>query len=152
MVFLAYIISNRPQKIKHYFDILCNILKFSISYQVSFGLLHNRLFKLVREKKFRLDLFFRLNTFIVEVPPLVERLEDVAEIAKDWWYTRHKEYLKDESLAALKTYNYPGNVRELVNVLERASLAGQGTDEASVLLWRAAFLRRKRRRRLPGQS
>ena len=86
---------------------------------------NRNLFKLVREKKFRLDLFFRLNTFIVEVPPLVERLEDVAEIAKDWWYTHHKEYLKDESLAALKTYNYPGNVRELVNVLERASLAGQ---------------------------
>ena len=83
------------------------------------------LFKLVREKRFRLDLFFRLNTFIIEVPPLSKRIEDVAEIAKDWWYTHHKEYLNEEALAALKTYNYPGNVRELVNVLERASLAGQ---------------------------
>jgi DNA-binding NtrC family response regulator len=107
---------------------------------------HQDLAALVREKKFRSDLFFRINTVTLEVPPLRARAEDIplltrniiAAIAGE---TRHRQVsVSEEAMRSLQAYEWPGNVRELRNVLERALLLTRGdTLEASHL--RFAFPR-----------
>ena len=75
---------------------------------------------LVREGKFREDLFMRLNVVPLRIPPLRERPEDIGAIADNWWFNHFRKHLSDEQKAALAAYTYPGNVRELLNILERA--------------------------------
>jgi DNA-binding NtrC family response regulator len=81
--------------------------------------------KLIEEGKFREDLFFRLNSQRIELPPLRERTEDIPELAKNFLDAerprRNKEFTED-GFAALKDYNWPGNVRELKRVCEQISL------------------------------
>ena len=79
----------------------------------------------VREGKFRADLFQRLNVVQLRVPSLREHKEDVRDIADGWWLQHHKRRLGAEQLEALMEYEYPGNVRELLNLLERASVLGE---------------------------
>ena len=86
---------------------------------------HRNLPELVRTGRFRADLFQRLNVVQIRIPPLREHLEDVKDIADNWWFQHHRKRLSDEQVAALKTYAYPGNVRELLNLLERASVLGE---------------------------
>ena len=74
----------------------------------------------VREGKFREDLFMRLNVIQLRIPPLREHKEDIRAIADNWWFNKFRKHLTDEQAAALMDYDYPGNVRELLNVLERA--------------------------------
>ncbi|MEA1973350.1 MAG: sigma-54 dependent transcriptional regulator [Candidatus Cloacimonadota bacterium] len=81
---------------------------------------------LVAEKKFRLDLFYRLNTLIIELPSLRERKSDIRELA-DFFiekFTSQSNIAKpnvDESFyTKLESYDFPGNVRELKNIIERA--------------------------------
>jgi two-component system response regulator PilR (NtrC family) len=98
---------------------------------------HKNLSTLVAEGKFREDLFYRVNVIEVRVPALRERLEDIAELA-DAIVTRLGKQIGNPSLSitdnALKTlsdYHFPGNVRELENVLERAAtLCVGGTIDA----------------------
>ena len=78
--------------------------------------------RMVRQGKFREDLFMRLNVVQLHVPPLREHLEDIDDIADHWWFGRFRKHLSGEQLAALKDYGYPGNVRELMNLLERAAV------------------------------
>ncbi len=72
--------------------------------------------------RFRQDLFYRLNVFPIVIPPLRERREDIADLARhflaDWG--RAPADLADDALARLAAHDWPGNVRELRNVLERA--------------------------------
>lgn len=76
----------------------------------------------VREGKFREDLFMRLNVVQLRIPSLREHKEDIPEIANAWWRKHHnKQVLDEKQLAALQTYDYPGNVRELINILDRAT-------------------------------
>jgi transcriptional regulator with PAS, ATPase and Fis domain len=75
---------------------------------------------LVREGKFREDLFMRLNVVPLRIPPLRERPEDIGAIADNWWFNRFRNHLSDGQKKSLSAYSYPGNVRELVNILERA--------------------------------
>jgi DNA-binding NtrC family response regulator len=88
---------------------------------------------LVREGRFREDLFYRLNVFPIHIPPLRDRKEDIAVIAAHLlgaWNTRAQQQrtLSTEVVAKLRGYSWPGNVRELKNVLERAViLAGDGS-------------------------
>ncbi len=88
---------------------------------------------LVREKRFREDLFYRLNVIRVEVPPLRERREDVAVLAQHFLRVyaakndRPLEGVSDDALKCLEAYGWPGNVRELENVLERAVVLARGT-------------------------
>jgi len=88
--------------------------------------------ELVREGRFREDLFYRLNVFPIHIPPLRDRKEDIAAIAGHLLRTLRtradREHpLRDEVAAKLRGYAWPGNVRELKNVLERAIiLAGDG--------------------------
>ena len=82
----------------------------------------------VREGKFREDLFYRLDVFPIEVPPLRDRHEDIPMLA--WTFVKEFsnsmgkpiEEISDESMAALEEYHWPGNIRELRNVIERAMI------------------------------
>jgi DNA-binding NtrC family response regulator len=79
----------------------------------------------VDEGRFREDLFYRINVFPIELPPLVQRPDDVEALAKH--FVASTEFtLSRESIDALRVYNWPGNVRELRNVLERASILCDG--------------------------
>ena len=88
---------------------------------------HKNLSALVAEGKFREDLYYRVNVIEIRVPPLRERLEDLDELV-DAVVTRLGKEMNDRSLRvtdaalnALKQYHFPGNVRELENILERAA-------------------------------
>ncbi|MFC1767378.1 sigma-54-dependent transcriptional regulator [Candidatus Margulisiibacteriota bacterium] len=92
--------------------------------------------KAVNEKKFRADLYYRLNVIPIEMPPLRERMEDLALFINYFLDKYNKELNKDvrgfakETLPALKKYNWPGNVRELENLIERlVSLSNTKTIE-----------------------
>ena len=86
----------------------------------------------VRRRSFREDLFYRLNVVRIRVPPLRERTEDVAELAREFLKTyagkhgRRARTLEANALAALEAYDWPGNVRELANTLERAVIVADG--------------------------
>jgi len=85
---------------------------------------------------FREDLFFRLNVFPIQLPPLRERLEDlpalVAHLAERV-RPRHAARFTDAALDALASYSWPGNVRELANLVERLSiLSGPVVDAPAV--------------------
>ena len=81
---------------------------------------------------FRQDLYFRLAHFTVEVPPLRERREDIPLLARHFLRLfaaemgREPPPLSGEVLASLQVYSYPGNVRELKNIIERALIEGAG--------------------------
>ena len=81
--------------------------------------------RMVRKGKFREDLFMRLNVVQIRVPPLREHKEDIDDIADHWWFGRFRKHLSEMQIAALKEYDYPGNVRELMNLLERAAVLGE---------------------------
>lgn len=82
----------------------------------------------VKEKRFREDLFYRLNVIEINIPPLRERAQDIEKIATYYlgYYKKKfkKPYLQmaPDVLALLREYPWPGNVRELINVIERAVL------------------------------
>src|SRR5216684_4029670 len=87
---------------------------------------------MVEEQKFRSDLFFRLNVFPVEVPALRERPEDipllVRHFAEEFSRRMNKtiETISSETMNALCEYHWPGNIRELQNVIERAVILSSG--------------------------
>jgi DNA-binding NtrC family response regulator len=89
---------------------------------------HQDLNRLTQEKKFRSDLHFRINTLPLVVPPLRERGEDILVLARSLLQTlaaelgRGARTLSPDAERALRTYLWPGNIRELRNVLERAVL------------------------------
>ncbi len=91
---------------------------------------HRDLARLAREKTFRADLYFRISTLPLMVPPLRERQEDIpimaAQIIRRFAgdLGRGDVELSPDAIAALQAYPWPGNVRELRNVLERAVLLG----------------------------
>ena len=80
----------------------------------------------VETNRFRKDLFYRLNTFIITIPPLRERKDDIALLAEYFLdkFARgsEKKILNKAAVDLLIEYQWPGNVRELANVLERAIL------------------------------
>ncbi|RKY66051.1 MAG: hypothetical protein DRQ08_04065 [Candidatus Latescibacterota bacterium] len=83
----------------------------------------------VREGRFREDLFYRLNVFPIELPPLRERREDIPLLVEHFLRQRNRppDVVSPEAMEALLAYDWPGNVRELENVIERALiLAGEG--------------------------
>ncbi len=81
---------------------------------------------LVQQKKFRLDLYHRLNTLIIEIPPLRTRPEDIEPLLKHFVakfsqkVKRLPPQIKPDLINYLKEYDFPGNVRELKNLAERA--------------------------------
>ena len=93
---------------------------------------HQDLRELVREKRFRADLYYRINTLVLRVPPLRSRAGDVPGIAAALLARLTREMgraeleLSEDAIAALMAHSWPGNVRELRNVLERGVLASRG--------------------------
>jgi transcriptional regulator with GAF, ATPase, and Fis domain len=93
---------------------------------------HRNLVQRVAEGTFREDLYYRLNVFPIEVPPLRERGEDipllvwrfVEEFAKA--FGKRIDAIPPENMAALQQYGWPGNIRELRNVVERAMILAAG--------------------------
>jgi len=79
----------------------------------------------VKDGKLREDLYYRLNVFRIDLPPLRERLDDIRLLAEHFLGTRHLT-LAPSALNLLKQYAWPGNVRELANVLERAAIMSSG--------------------------
>jgi len=92
---------------------------------------HQDLAAAVREKRFRSDLYFRISALPLLIPPLRERPEDVAVLARTLLARiaaevgRPEIALGDDAVAALQGYSWPGNTRELRNVLERAAILGR---------------------------
>jgi DNA-binding NtrC family response regulator len=98
---------------------------------------HQDIGQLVRDKKFRDDLYFRISTIPLSFPALRERIEDIPTMAQ---YLLNKVAvdlgrgelrLDDSSIQALQAYSWPGNIRELRNVIERAVLL---SDQKSITL------------------
>ena len=95
---------------------------------------HQNLTELVREQRFRRDLYYRLNVFSLRLPPLRDRVEDVAPLANHFLRraARHlgrtPVVLSDEARAALEAHRWDGNVRELRSVMERVSLVSKGEE------------------------
>lgn len=107
---------------------------------------HQDLAVLVREKQFRSDLYFRISTIPLIVPPLRERVEDLPLIAERLLddlssdLGRGQLRLSPQAINALKAYDWPGNVRELRNVLERAALlSDENTLDAGQLRFDSRF-------------
>ena len=88
--------------------------------------------ELVREGKFREDLYHRLCVVQIHAPSLREHKEDIEQIANGRWLKEHHRRLEPEQIEVLKTYDYPGNVRELINILDRASVLDE-SDFAKLL-------------------
>lgn len=89
----------------------------------------------VERGKFREDLYHRLREFVIWVPPLRERKEDIIFLAKRFLEQTSRELgrnvqgFTDETIELLLSYNWPGNVRELKNVMKRATLLSDGAVE-----------------------
>lgn len=82
------------------------------------------LLQLINEGKFRKDLYYRLNVFPVIIPPVRERVEDIAPLAEFFLREFNKKYglskiLHFTTIDVMKQYSWPGNVREIKNVIER---------------------------------
>jgi formate hydrogenlyase transcriptional activator len=90
--------------------------------------------ELVAERKFRSDLYYRLNVFPINVPPLRERPEDIPLLVHFFankfaqQMKKRIESVPKETMAALVSYNWPGNVRELQNLIERGVILSRGSS------------------------
>ncbi|HNZ10954.1 MAG TPA: sigma 54-interacting transcriptional regulator [Smithellaceae bacterium] len=82
--------------------------------------------ELVRQKKFREDLYYRINVFKITLPPLRERMEDIPLLIEHFierfnvLQKKSVTGISDEAMSVLMSYSYPGNIRELANIVERA--------------------------------
>ncbi len=90
---------------------------------------------LVKSKRFREDLYYRLSVFPITIPPLRERLEDIPLLA-DFLLRKAnaKRTITTEAIAKMQKYPWPGNIRELENALERAMIMASGAIKADDIL------------------
>ena len=95
---------------------------------------HRNLEAMIREEKFREDLFYRFNVFPIEIPPLRERREDVPLLVNYFvskFAARMRRQVKSisrQALEMLTSYSWPGNIRELANFIERAVILTRGEE------------------------
>jgi sigma-54 dependent transcriptional regulator, acetoin dehydrogenase operon transcriptional activator AcoR len=99
---------------------------------------HRDLRALVREGKFREDLYYRLHVFPITIPPLRDRKEDIPHLIR--YFCQRNQWdlaFSPAFMEQLKGYDWPGNIRELFNVLERLFILSEGglVDIADGLLW-----------------
>ncbi len=93
---------------------------------------HRDLAKMVADGRFREDLFYRLNVFLVVLPPLRERRDDIPRLVRQFTQQfarrmgRRIETIPSATIDALVDYSWPGNVRELQNIIERAVILSPG--------------------------
>lgn len=99
---------------------------------------HEDLAEAVKAGRFRADLYYRLNVFPVAIPALRERREDIPLLAEHFLQRFHEEYgkrtlgLSDKALEACLHYSWPGNIRELENVIERGIILTDANESISV--------------------
>jgi formate hydrogenlyase transcriptional activator len=90
--------------------------------------------KMVREGRFRADLFYRLNVFPIALPPLRERPEDIPFLVQHFVrkfacrMNSEVSHISEEVMEILQQHDWPGNIRELQNVIERAMIMSSGPD------------------------
>jgi formate hydrogenlyase transcriptional activator len=88
--------------------------------------------QMVSERRFRMDLYYRLKVFPITLPPLRERIGDIPLLVdhflRSYAHRQGKsiEYVSDEVMAAIKKYSWPGNIRELQNFIERSVILTRG--------------------------
>ncbi len=106
---------------------------------------HRELDRLVEEGCFREDLFYRLQAFVLEIPPLRDRVEDISELAAYFLsifaerHGRRLEGFSSEAESLLRAHPWPGNVRELEHAIERLIVLGNGGGMISAKLVREAL-------------
>ncbi len=81
--------------------------------------------EMVRKGEFRSDLLYRINTMEIEIPPLRERKEDIP-ILVNVFLKKFKKKISERALEMLMNYDWPGNIRELRNTIEKASILARG--------------------------
>lgn len=90
--------------------------------------------ELIRSGKFREDLFYRLNTVPIAIPPLRERKEEIAPLACNFLEKSRKEFnlenkkFSSQAIQELEAYDFPGNVRELISIVQRAAILSDGEE------------------------
>ena len=90
--------------------------------------------QMVTERRFRMDLYYRLNVFPIILPPLRERAEDIPLLVAHFVRTfaerqgKSIEHIPGEVMTAIKSYNWPGNIRQLQNFIERSVVLTRGTE------------------------
>ena len=85
----------------------------------------------VARGSFREDLYYRLNSFTIKIPPLCERQDDIYELSTHFLEKYNKEYgvqrrITAKAMEKLQSYPFPGNVRELMNVIKKAVVISEG--------------------------
>jgi len=90
-----------------------------------------KLLEQIKDKKFRQDLYFRLNTFAINIPPLRERVDDIPELTLFFLEKYNKAYgirkkISSHGFNVLQSYDFPGNVRELQNIIKKAVVMEEG--------------------------
>ncbi|MBK7025947.1 MAG: sigma-54-dependent Fis family transcriptional regulator [Polaromonas sp.] len=96
------------------------------------------LLTLVNSGGFRIDLYYRLSTFVIHVPPLRERQSDIPLLAQFFLHRRNLSHgtsvktITKEAMDHLRAYSWPGNVRELRNVIERALIIAVGQNHSFI--------------------
>jgi formate hydrogenlyase transcriptional activator len=105
---------------------------------------NHELLKMVQDRQFRADLYYRLNVFPIRLPPLRDRSGDIPPLVRHFVrkysqrLRRNIEYIPDEVVDALERYDWPGNIRELQNVVERAAILCEGDTfsiDETCLMW-----------------
>ncbi len=95
--------------------------------------------EMIKTKRFREDLYFRISTVSIRIPPLRERVGDVRPLANHFVGLHNKKFsatisgISEECIAILKTYHWPGNVRELENVIKYSTLSAEDVISPSHL-------------------
>ena len=90
--------------------------------------------QMVIERRFRMDLYYRLNVFPITIPPLRERAEDiplfVAHFVRTYAERQGKsiEHIPGDVMTAIENYDWPGNIRELQNFIERSVVLTRGIE------------------------
>jgi formate hydrogenlyase transcriptional activator len=90
--------------------------------------------KMVQERRFRADLFYRLNVFPIMLPPLRERSEDIPQLVRHFVkklaprMNSEIDHIPSEVMEALQRRDWPGNIRELQNCIERAMIMSSGRE------------------------
>ncbi len=88
----------------------------------------------IKNNKFREDLYYRLSTIPIQIPPLRERKNDILPIAENILknsikeFGLEKKYLSEEAKNALLEYDWPGNIRELINIIKRAVILSENNE------------------------
>lgn len=111
----------------------------------------------VKAGRFREDLFYRLNVINIRVPPLRERKQDLSRLIQHFLkhysrkHARKVDHVAQSALTVLKTYEYPGNARELANVVERAVIVadGRGIEKQDLPAGLSAAVAAQRQREKP---